>query len=176
MIRRWRSTYRQISTDTGKRVFEEESEKEGECKGKRRRSLSRTLEKLLFQLFPLLSTSFSSFLVIHTKSSFSALRMSLILSLPLLLRLKISYCSFFTFLLSPFSYFVPFLLFYRGDVTSLAFLSDGRALLSGSRDHDLKLWDIGTGSEIRSIPGKPKEKHTTFSLYAHFFPSFFPFG
>ncbi len=48
---------------------------------------------------------------------------------------------------------IPFHFPPSGDVTSLVFTAGGRWLLSGSRDHDLKVWEVSTGTEIRSIPG-----------------------
>ncbi len=51
---------------------------------------------------------------------------------------------------------IPFHFPPSGDVTSLVFTAGGRWLLSGSRDHDLKVWEVSTGAEIRSVPGKIK--------------------
>eukprot|EP01133_Synstelium_polycarpum_P007208 gene7208-8372_t len=40
---------------------------------------------------------------------------------------------------------------HRGDVTSLVFTKDGSQLFSGARDNEIKLWNVATGDEIRSL-------------------------
>ncbi len=42
---------------------------------------------------------------------------------------------------------------HSGGVTYVAFLPDGRTLLSGGRDHIVRIWDAGTGDELRSMGG-----------------------
>jgi len=42
---------------------------------------------------------------------------------------------------------------HTGDVLSVAFSSDGTKLLTGSRDKTARLWDVGTGSQIRAFQG-----------------------
>jgi WD40 repeat protein/uncharacterized caspase-like protein len=46
---------------------------------------------------------------------------------------------------------------HTGGVSSMAFGSDGRILASGSSDKfgngEIKLWDVGTGKELRTLPG-----------------------
>jgi WD40 repeat protein len=42
---------------------------------------------------------------------------------------------------------------HEKSVTSVAFSPDGRHILSGSRDHTLKLWDVETGKLVRSWEG-----------------------
>jgi tetratricopeptide (TPR) repeat protein len=51
----------------------------------------------------------------------------------------------------------PALLTMRGHayVTTVAFSPDGRAAVSGSLDKTLKLWDLATGKEIRTLRGHP---------------------
>jgi WD40 repeat protein len=39
------------------------------------------------------------------------------------------------------------------DVTSVAFSPDGRLLASGSYDKTIKLWDVATGSLVRTLSG-----------------------
>lgn len=41
------------------------------------------------------------------------------------------------------------------DVKSVAFRSDGRLLVSRSNDHTTKLWDVGTGRLLHTVPGWP---------------------
>ena len=43
---------------------------------------------------------------------------------------------------------------HTGDVTAVAFLPDGRALLSASSDGTLRLWDVRTGKERRRMEHK----------------------
>jgi WD40 repeat protein len=40
-------------------------------------------------------------------------------------------------------------------VTSLAFSPDGRTLASGSADQHLKLWDVKSGSLLKTLLGQP---------------------
>ncbi len=40
---------------------------------------------------------------------------------------------------------------HSASVTSIAFSLDGRYVLSGSKDHTVKLWDVFLGREIRSL-------------------------
>lgn len=42
---------------------------------------------------------------------------------------------------------------HAGDVTSVAFSSDGQYILSGGKDNTVKLWDVSTGKEIRTFRG-----------------------
>src|SRR3989338_4936892 len=42
---------------------------------------------------------------------------------------------------------------HSGEVHAVAFSPDGRTLISGSYDHTLKLWDIASGREIRTLIG-----------------------
>jgi WD40 repeat protein len=42
---------------------------------------------------------------------------------------------------------------HHGNVTSVAFSSDGRLLVSGSEDNSVKLWKVATGEEIRTFQG-----------------------
>jgi mono/diheme cytochrome c family protein len=42
---------------------------------------------------------------------------------------------------------------HSGPVVSLAFSPDGRRALSGSDDNTLRLWDVSTGREIRTLEG-----------------------
>ena len=50
-------------------------------------------------------------------------------------------------------------------VISVAFSPDGRTALSGSDDKTLKLWDVATGTEIRSFAG-----HTDYVWSVAFSP------
>lgn len=43
-------------------------------------------------------------------------------------------------------------------VSSVAFSPDGRTLASGSWDTTVKLWDVATGEEIRSLPAHHKRR------------------
>lgn len=45
---------------------------------------------------------------------------------------------------------------HTDDVTSLAFSSDGKSLVSGSNDETLKLWDVQTGGVIKTFYGHTK--------------------
>ncbi len=38
-------------------------------------------------------------------------------------------------------------------VSSLAFMPDGQLLVSGSREHGIQLWDVGTHAVVRTLPG-----------------------
>ena len=42
---------------------------------------------------------------------------------------------------------------HRGDIVSLQFTRNGARLFSGARDNEIKLWDVTTGIELRSIKG-----------------------
>jgi WD40 repeat protein len=42
---------------------------------------------------------------------------------------------------------------HNGSVESVAFSPDGKILASGSRDDTIKLWDVATGREIRTLQG-----------------------
>jgi len=46
---------------------------------------------------------------------------------------------------------------HSGSVNSVAFSPDGKTVLSGSYDHTLKLWDVATGYEIRTLVGHSGE-------------------
>jgi WD40 repeat protein len=50
-------------------------------------------------------------------------------------------------------------------VSSVACSLDGRSVLSGSLDDTLKLWDVATGNEIRTLAG-----HTNTVLSVAFSP------
>ena len=41
---------------------------------------------------------------------------------------------------------------HEGAITCLAWLPDGRRLVSGGRDHTLKMWDVASGQELLSLP------------------------
>ncbi len=43
---------------------------------------------------------------------------------------------------------LPDLVGHSGFVNSVAFSSDGKTLVSGSRDEKIKLWNVETGEEI----------------------------
>ncbi len=45
----------------------------------------------------------------------------------------------------------------EGEVYSVAFSPDGTKLASGSSDYTIKLWDVETGNEIRTLTGHTKE-------------------
>lgn len=42
---------------------------------------------------------------------------------------------------------------HNGDVTSVAFSPDGRTIVSGSSDKNVRLWDKATGKEVRRLQG-----------------------
>src|SRR5437763_595449 len=42
---------------------------------------------------------------------------------------------------------------HSGGVTSVAISPDGTTLASGSRDNTIKLWDVATGRELRTLKG-----------------------
>lgn len=46
---------------------------------------------------------------------------------------------------------------HSGFVTSLTFAPDGRTLVSGSEDKTVKLWDVATGRELRTLGGRRSE-------------------
>jgi WD40 repeat protein len=46
---------------------------------------------------------------------------------------------------------------HSGRITSVVFSPDSRFALSGSEDHTLILWDVGTGKELRSFAGHTDE-------------------
>jgi len=48
---------------------------------------------------------------------------------------------------------------YSGEVTSVAFSPDGKRLASASYDQTVKLWDAGTGQEIRTLKGHTDAVH-----------------
>jgi hypothetical protein len=41
---------------------------------------------------------------------------------------------------------------HEGEITGLAFTPDGRFLLSGSRDHTVRVWDLRRGEAVRTLP------------------------
>jgi hypothetical protein len=41
---------------------------------------------------------------------------------------------------------------HEGEVTALAFTPDGRFLLSSSRDHTVRVWDLRPGASVRTLP------------------------
>src|ERR1700716_2167750 len=49
-------------------------------------------------------------------------------------------------------------------VTSVAFSPDGRAALSASTDSTLKLWDVATGKELRTITVRATRSLFGFSM------------
>jgi len=46
---------------------------------------------------------------------------------------------------------------HTGVVTSIAFSPDGRWLVSGSRDHTVKVWDL---KELDEVPGRQRVRLT----------------
>lgn len=50
---------------------------------------------------------------------------------------------------------------YHGMIQTLAFSPDGRTLASGAQQSPIRLWDMSTGKEIRTLPG---DRAGTFSL------------
>ena len=46
-----------------------------------------------------------------------------------------------------------FLAGHTGDVNSVAFSPDGKTITSGSSDNTIRLWDVSTGTEIRTLQG-----------------------
>src|SRR5215216_2774263 len=42
---------------------------------------------------------------------------------------------------------------HNDPITSLAFSLDGKTLASGSNDDTIKLWDVATGRELRTLAG-----------------------
>ena len=40
---------------------------------------------------------------------------------------------------------------HQGSVLAVAFSPDGKTLVSGSRDHEIKLWDVASGSLKRTL-------------------------
>ncbi|KAB0241844.1 hypothetical protein EZJ55_16060 [Microcystis aeruginosa EAWAG127a] len=54
---------------------------------------------------------------------------------------------------------------HNGSVNSVSFSSDGKTLVSGSRDKTIKLWNVETGKEIRTLKG-----HDSYVLSVNFSP------
>jgi WD40 repeat protein len=52
---------------------------------------------------------------------------------------------------------------HTDDVTSVAFSPDGRLLVTASRDHDARIWDVASGRMIRLLHG-----HAAFVSDAQF--------
>jgi len=42
---------------------------------------------------------------------------------------------------------------HSGEISAVAFAPDGRRIVTGGRDHTLKLWDIASGREVRAFRG-----------------------
>ena len=55
--------------------------------------------------------------------------------------------------LSEHSVYVPTQLYTRAGSYSVAFSPDGRTLAAGSGDHSIKLWDVASGRELRTLKG-----------------------
>lgn len=53
---------------------------------------------------------------------------------------------------------------HRGDVTTLIFSKDGKTLYSGARDNEIKVWDVTTSTELRSIKGHKGDIRNLFLL------------
>jgi WD40 repeat protein len=49
---------------------------------------------------------------------------------------------------------------HHNTVKSLAFSADGKLLVSGSRDHTIKLWDAQGGTEMATLEGHTREMYT----------------
>ena len=45
---------------------------------------------------------------------------------------------------------------HTDSVNFVAFSSDGRTMASGSMDHTIKLWDLASGRELRTLAGHPR--------------------
>src|SRR5712691_9228553 len=52
---------------------------------------------------------------------------------------------------------------HPGFVTSVAFSPDGKTIASGSVDGTVKLWDVSTGTGLRTLKGNPFISSVAFS-------------